>query len=366
MRIAIVGTGYVAPQYARTLIDDGAKLVCYDTDPGRQAAFIAEFGSEQAASLADIAGRDVTVAVNLTPPAAHHAITATLLRAGVPVYSEKPLAATVADALELNAISQEVGVPLACAPDTILGGAQQSLRNAVDGGRIGRPIWIQGQVSWGGHEYWHPRPEFFYRRGGGPLLDLAPYWITAMVNVAGPVAAVSAVSSPVTLTRHWRDQDGIVTDIIPEMATTQALLMRFSSGVIASLLTSYDFPWTAGPALEIAGEEGSLVLREPLFRGCGPVEHRGKSSSEWTPLPALSQTPEWRRGVGVLEFIEAIKRGAQSRLSAEMALHVLRIAEVAESQTEVSSVFVEQGIPRPQPYPGGEELQIPAPGMMPR
>lgn len=354
MRIAIVGTGYVAPQYAHTLIEDGAEIVCYDTDSGRQAAFAAQFGAEQADGLADIASRDVAVAVNLTPPAAHHAVTATLLRAGVPVYSEKPLAVTVADAAELNAVSQATSVPLACAPDTILGAAQQSLRHAVDAGVIGRPIWIQGQASWGGHEHWHPRPEFFYQRGGGPLLDLAPYWITAMVNVAGAATDVTAVSSPVTLTRHWRGADDVIVDIVPEVATTQALLLRFSSGVIASLLTSYDSLWAAGPALEIVGDEGSLLVREPLFRGRGPVEHRGGNSSEWMPLPALSQAAEWRRGVGVLEFIEAIKQGVESRLGVDLALHVLRIAEVAESPQGTGGVFVEQAVTRPRPYPGGE------------
>jgi predicted dehydrogenase len=353
-RIGIVGTGYVAPQYARTLVEAGMGIVCYDIDPARQSVFAAEFGAEQVSSLAGLADRDVTVAVNLTPPAAHRDVTAALLQAGVPVYSEKPLAVTVAEAAELISLSRATGVPLACAPDTILGATQQRLRHAVDEGLIGRPLWMNGQVSWGDHENWHPRPTFFYQRGGGPLLDLGPYWITAMINVAGPVTAVTAVSSPVVSTRSWRRPDDVITEIVPEISTTYALLLRFSDGIIASLLTSFDLPNTVGPALEIVGDEGSLLLREPLFRGRGPVEHRARNSAEWTPLPASGRVADWVRGIGVLEFIDAIGQGGQSRLDAELALHVVEVFETAATGSGASWGATNHAVPRPRPYIGPE------------
>lgn len=352
MRIAVVGTGYVAPQYARTLVAAGAEIVCYDIDQPRQSSFAAEFDAAQAGSLIEITQHDVTLVVNLTPPAAHSEITAALLQAGLPVYSEKPLATTAAEAAELIYISQAAKVPLACAPDTILGSAQQQMRRAVDIGLIGQPLWMQGQVSWGEHEKWHPRPAFFYQRGGGPLLDLGPYWITAMINLAGPVDSVAAVSSPIAPVRRWHRPDDVIVDLVPESPTTYALLLRFASGVVGSLLISFDLPNTMGPALEIVGEEGSLLLRESLFRGCGPVEHRPRDRADWMPLPVANQIPEWVRGVGVLEFIDAISNGTESRLSPDLALHSLKVFESAAAHSEAGITSVNYSVPRPQPFHG--------------
>jgi predicted dehydrogenase len=360
MRVAVVGTGYVSNQYAPTLKSEGARLVCHDVDPGRQHEFAVHWDAEEAADLASLTGLDLAAAVNLTPPMVHAGVTRELLELGIPVYSEKPLAYTLERGRALAYLSATGGVPLACAPDTILGESEQLLRAFVDRGLVGRPLWINAAHTHRGHELWHPRPHFFFRPGAGPIFDVGPWWIAAMVNLVGPVSAVTASGYTPDLERLFRDEDGSVTNIEVNVATSCGLLLEFESGPRASLLLSYDLFLSDAPTLEIIGDEGALMVREPLYRGQGPVLHRARTDQNWSLPPDPPSAQPWRRGIGVLEFVRSIGTGRRSRLDAVFALHALAVMEAAKVSLETGRRMpVSCGLPTGRPDPmldGSDDL----------
>jgi predicted dehydrogenase len=330
MQAAIVGTGHIAESYAHTLMSYGISIpACYDINRGRADAFSRRWSSTAVHDLADIHRHRPDVAVNLTPPMQHAAVSKILLELDIPVYSEKPLAHELDAGRTLVETSDARNVPLLCAPDILLGAVHRRLRRSVDAGLIGRPLFVCGHIAWPGHERWHPRPEFFYKAGGGPLLDLGPYWITAMINVVGPVTAVTAVGSPLTVKRTLTSLDGGRDHLVPEIPTSIALLIEFRSGVIGSLGLSFDWPCTASPPFEIIGEEGSLVCDTPLFEGVGELRYRSTHARDWVPLPGPASLTRWRRGAGVIEMLTDPIRAAPY-LDKKLALHVLEIMQAAQ------------------------------------
>lgn len=353
MRIAVVGTGFVSHQYARTLCAAGAELLCYDLHHRRQQNFAAQWAAEEVHDLATLKECGISVALNLTPPAVHADVSGFLLRAGVPVYSEKPLATTLAIARELAAVSAQTGVPLACAPDTFLGETEQHLRALLDQGVIGRPLWISGFAAHRGHEKWHPRAQFFFQHGAGPVFDLGPYWLSAMVHLLGSVNAVTAIGYTPPLRRTYRQDEGKVIEIVLEVPTSCNLLLEFATGPRASLLLSFDLHFSAAPALEVFGDEGSLMVRDPLYTGQGPVLYRSADTTTWEILsPARPRVP-WRRGIGVLEFVESIRSTGRSRVGPELALHLMEIMEAATTALQTGGRILVRGtVQRPEPYGG--------------
>lgn len=349
-RIAVVGTGYVSDQYAPTLRAAGMGLVCHDVDHGRQQRFAARWDAQEAADLVSLGGLDVAVAVNLTPPMAHVEVTRELLTLGIPVYSEKPLADTLGRGRALAELSLAKGVPLACAPDTVLGQPEQLLRAFVDRGLVGRPLWINAGHTLRGHELWHPRPHFFFLPGAGPLFDLGPYWLAAMVNLIGPVSAVTARGYTPDLERRFRDEHGSVTDVEVDVTTSCGLALEFESGPHASLMLSYDLFASDVPALEVIGDEGALMVRAPLYRAQGPVLYRTRADREWALPPDPPVAQPWRRGIGVLEFVRSIGAGRRSRLDVDFALHVLSVMEAAQGSLGTGRrTPVECGLPAGRP-----------------
>lgn len=350
MRIAIIGVGHIADRYARNLSEAGFTIACcFDTADGRADAFARQWNAKALTRLTDVAGQDVNLALNLTPARQHAPVSLTLLACGVPVYSEKPLAHDVVTAIELVRASDDSGVALACAPDTMLSAPQQQLRRAVDAGVIGRPLLITAQMAWSGHEQWHPRPEQFFQRGGGPLLDIGPYWVTTMVNLVGRVNQVTALQSRLTVARQ-RSVGGRTVRFDAEVPTTAAMLMEFDSGVLASLVLTFDAPVTGGPSLEVVGEDGALMYSRPLFDYTGVVLHRPAGSADWTTLSTPAQTG--RLGLGVQEVLAAHRGGTVSRLDKGLAMHVLEVLEAASvSGATGSTVRIRSSCERPEPMP---------------
>lgn len=325
MRAVVVGTGHIAEKYACTLSMHGIHLAaCYDVRVERARAFARRWGAVVTEGLAELLDHSPHVAVNLTSPLEHARVSETLLMLGIPVYSEKPLAHDLAAGHDLIALSDTRNVPLMCAPDILLGGVQRELRRSIDAGLIGRPLFISGQIAWSGHEKWHPDPEFLYREGGGPLLDLGPYWATSMIHLVGPAVAVTAIGSPLRIERELGSYGLRPGTFIPEVPTSVALLIEFRSGVIGSLSMSFDWPFTAGPALQVVGDEGVLTCDTPLFEGMGVVRHRTVSMSGWEYLTPPPPADAWRTGIGVVEMLKD-PTNATRRLGKRLALHVLDV-----------------------------------------
>jgi predicted dehydrogenase len=348
-RIGVVGTGAVFRFYAHGLrwYGDLPIVRVADLDLGR---------AEEQARKRDIpawgtpedlyADPDVDVVLNITPPAAHFAVTRDALAAGKHVYVEKPLAATADLARENVRQAEAAGRILAAAPDTFLGTAGQTARAAIDQGRIGTPFAATSFVRSSRVETWHPDPAFFFAPGGGPVLDWGPYHVTALVNLLGPVAEVGGATAIPTPRLPVTSPKRTVDAVDVQVPTTATSILRMASGALVTTLYSFDVWDTTLPHMEVYGTEGTLLVPDPNHHDL-PVMIRRREDSPPGPrpsdpvpwhelepvIPPTRDDSEHRfRGHGLSDLADALA-GGPLRCSARLALHVLDALEAMEEAT---------------------------------
>lgn len=374
MRIGVVGCGHVSDQYFEGLGQNGEVLevvACADADQARAMEQANRYG---VARILDpnalISDTGVDLIVNLTPPRVHYSISAAAIENGKHVYSEKPLAIELRDARRLVDLARQADVRLGCAPDTFLGGGLQTARKLLDDGWIGRPLSAVAFVSEPGYEHFHPNVDFFYEPGGGPLLDLGPYYVTALVNMFGPVHRVCGCTRITFPERRIRTGERAGTRIPVQTPTHATGAMEFASGAIATLLASWDIWATTLPYIEVYGSAGSLGLPNPdefgghpRLRVAGAEDVRQPPAPPgalpWTSIP-LRFSADVGRGFGVADMVRAIATGSQHRASGDLALHVLEVLLAIErSSVEKVHIEIESRCERPAPLDlsaGGQEL----------
>ncbi len=193
--VGVLGIGDISDVYISHLksYDIVSVVACAgrDLEKARRKAEAHGLPKAYATAAALIADPDINIVLNLTLPAVHAELTTMALQAGKHVYTEKPLAATYVEGKRILALAKERGLSVCCAPDTFLGGRLQTCRRLIDDGSIGEVTAASAFVVSHGHEWFHPNPEFFYKPGAGPLLDIGPYYVTALVSLLGPARAVS-------------------------------------------------------------------------------------------------------------------------------------------------------------------------------
>jgi predicted dehydrogenase len=295
----------------------------------------------------------IEIVINLTIPATHAEVSLAAIAAGKHVQSEKPLAISRADGQQILAAAAAKGVRLGCAPDTFLGGGLQTCRKLIDDGEIGQPVGATAFMMSGGPESWHPNPIFFYQQGAGPMFDMGPYYLTALIHLLGPVVRVSGASRISFAERVATSQARQGERIPVEVPTYVAGLLNFASGPIASLITTFDVPGGSNlPNIEIYGSEGSLRAPDPNIFG-GPVLLRRAGSKEWQEMP-LSHDSEVMRGIGVADMATAIRAGQPHRTSGELAYHVLDLMHAFEDSSQSGRhIEIESSCQRPAALPLG-------------
>jgi predicted dehydrogenase len=322
-----------------------------DVDPEAAQARATQFGLK--ACSVDQLLRDPTIEiiVNLTIPAAHVEVGLMALAAGKHVHSEKPLALTTSQARTLLEAADKRGQRVGCAPDTFLGGAHQTCRKLIDEGAIGQPVAGTAFFMCPGHERWHPNPAFYYAAGGGPMLDMGPYYITALVNLIGPVARVSGSTSRVRSERLITSEPLKCTRIDVEVATHVAGTMEFASGAVVSIATSFDVPRHRHVPIELYGTEASLIAPDPNYFG-GTIQI-ARAGQEWTDQPIGHAYGDGNyRSIGVADMAHAIRTKRPHRASGELALHVLEVMEAFETSSRLGRhVYIETRPERPQVLP---------------
>jgi predicted dehydrogenase len=342
VRMGIIGCGTISAAYLRTLsrYPDVTVTALADLDGSRSAERAHEFGVPLVLGPDELlASADVDFVVNLTVPLAHAEISAAALEHGKGVYSEKPLATDASEAHALVALARERGLPLGCAPDTFLGRGLQTTLRALGDDAIGRPFAATAHVVGSGPERWHASPAFFYAPGAGPLLDMGPYYVTALVAAFGPVASVVADGVRARAERTVASGPLAGSRVPVEVDTHIATLLRFASGATATLLASFDVAASELPRLEFYGEEGSLAAPDPNTFG-GPVRVRRLGEQAWRELPLLPGHEGQARGVGAIELIRAVAAGRPARASGALAAHVLEVLDAA-TRSAVSGERVE-------------------------
>ncbi len=338
--VGIIGCGNISPTYLQN-------LKRFPTLRGVATADIIHSRAEKAAetygltalSVDDLLARDdVDLVINLTPPLVHAEICQRALAAGKHVHTEKPLATDRAAGLRTLALANERGLRVGAAPDTFLGAGAQTCRSLIDSGAIGEPLTAVAFMLGSGPEPWHPDPEFFYKPGGGPLLDMGPYYITALVNLLGPVARVSAGARASYPERVVGSGEKKGQRIVVETPTHIVGALEFKSGALATLITSFDVHHHRLPNIEIYGSQGSLVVPDPNTFG-GDVLLRAANDEQWRTMPLTHGYAENSRGLGAADMAAGIQTGRSHRASGALAGHVLDVMisllEAAQTGTRV-------------------------------
>ncbi|MEV7097776.1 Gfo/Idh/MocA family oxidoreductase [Amycolatopsis sp. NPDC051045] len=351
--VGIIGAGVISGTYLENLTSfpDVRVLRIADLDTGRAAARAAEYGVPRSGTVAELlADPEVEIVVNLTVPAAHVDIGLAALDAGKHVWAEKPLALDRQAGRKLLDRAREKNLRVASAPDTVLGAALQTARRAVDAGRIGRPLTALALFQVPGPERWHPAPEFYFQAGGGPLLDMGPYYLTALVHLLGPVRRVTGAGGRGRDTRVVGSGPRAGTVFPVTVPTTITALVEFESAS-AQLVMSFDSALVRAGLVELTGTLGTAVLPDPN-RFDEPTRLHLLGHDE--PEELAPQGHAASRGTGTLELARAIRAGVPERASGELAFHVLdAMLAIEESMAGGHSVEVDGTVDVPPVLPAG-------------
>lgn len=333
--IGIIGCGAIFPAYVEGIrqfpfLD--LKAIA-DIDTTRAGERAKEFTIPKAMTVDELLqDPDIEIVVNLTVPQSHAPVNIAALKAGKHAYCEKPLGMTRDEVVESVAVAEAQGLRIGSAPDTFLGSGIQTARKAIDEGMIGTPIAATALWLSHGHESWHPSPTFYYQKGGGPVFDMAPYYLTTLVNLLGPAKRVSGSTAITFPTRTITSEplNGTVIDV--EISTHAAGTVDFENGAIATVMMSFDVWANNLPKIEIHGTKGSLSVPDPNTF-CGEVKFKGPDSEDWTVVESTHRD-DVGRGIGVADLAKAIRSGREHRANGNVAAHIVDIMQAFDESSE--------------------------------
>lgn len=346
--VGFIGTGMISDTYLEhlTAFPDVRVVILGDLDVDRAKAQAEKWGVAEWGTADDVlAHPDVELVVNLTIPAVHAQVASQVLAAGKHVWTEKPISVDRASGLALLEQADAAGLLVGIAPDTVLGPGVQSARRAIARGDIGQPLTAQTVMQYAGPDIFHPNPEFLFAKGGGPLFDMGPYYLTTLVQVFGSVASVSAAGSRGRATRTIQQGDRVGTEFAVEVPTHVSAIARFVDGGASQSVFSFESPLAKMGVVEITGTEGTLVIPDPnMFTGEVRITRAA-------PIERMQQDPEWEivptegvlagRGTGVLDLARAIRSGGTPLASGALGYHVLdTLVSIDESVVSGQTVDV--------------------------
>ena len=329
-KIGIIGCGNISSAYFKACkrFVNMQVVACADLDLARAKAQASEYGIARATTVEQfLSDPEIELAVNLTIPKAHAEIDCKILEAGKHVFSEKPLALTRAEGQNIVALARAKNLRVGCAPDTVLGAGVQTCRKLIDDGAIGTPVAATAFMMTGGPEHWHPSPEFVYEAGGGPMFDMGPYYLHALITLLGPVKRVTGSARISYPERTITSKPKFGQKMLVAIPTHISSVLDFASGVVCNLVTSFDIKGKHNaPQLEIYGSEGSLQVPDPNNTG-GPVRLIKAGETAWQEIAHTHLYKEGSRGLGVSDMVQAIHSGRKHRANEEIALHALDIMQ---------------------------------------
>jgi len=357
VKLGIIGCGNISRAYLETAsgLDNIEVTACSDIDMQRARKKAEQFRGVRACSVEELlADEEIAVVVNLTIPAAHFEVAMEALKAGKNVYNEKPLAANRREGRKLLEVAREKGLLVGTAPDTFLGDGIQTCRKLMDDGAIGEPVAAAAFMLCHGHESWHPDPVFYYAPGGGPMFDMGPYYLTALVNLIGPVKSVAS-SAKITFPERTIGSGPKRGEKIKVKTPTHiAGIMNFENGAIGTIVTSYDVWGSEVPFIEIYGTEGTLSTPDPNTFG-GDVRILRAGKKKWERVPLLHGFSQQGRSIGVSDMAETLLSGGGNRASGELAYHVLDVmCSFLDASCEGHVIEVKSTCKRPDALPLNE------------
>ncbi len=355
-KVGIVGCGVISRHYAENAeaFDSFEIVACADLDAAQAEELSKATGIPTLPVAELLADPAIDIVLNLTPPAVHAAVIRDALEAGKHVYTEKPIATELAAAEELVAEAERRGLRIGCAPDIFLGAPYQAARALIDEGAIGEPLSVSAAMLVGGQETWHPNPDIFFADGAGPLLDMGPYYLTAIVALLGPIRRVAGFASTRTLERTIEIGPRAGAHFTASTPTHTSAVMELESGVTANLVASFEAGGQYICDLEIHGTKGVLVLPDPNSFD-GPVRVR-VGHGDWQEAPYTPGAGRDARGIGLNDLVESIGRGTPHRAAAALGLHVVEVARAILRSAEQGTAVAIDSRPQ-QPEPLSESTQ---------
>ena len=354
MKIGVIGCGNISGIYLRNrLIFPWVEITkCADLRP-EAAASAAEQHGIQAVSVDELLNDpEIELVLNLTIPKAHKEIDLRALEAGKHVYSEKPFALNREDGLEVLALAAKKGLRTGCAPDTFLGAGHQQCRQLIDSGKVGKIMGGTAFMICSGHESWHPSPAFYYEKGGGPLFDMGPYYITALVNMLGPVKRVMAINGRSTDLRIGVGRNEGKTFPV-EVDTHITALLEFVNGAAISLVMSFDTWWATEQLcnmIELWGPKASLRTPDPNTFGGAAKLSSFASNCGMIEQENPFQYQENSRIIGLADMAQGILNNRPHRCCGELAYHVLDVmCSIIEAGEKGLPVTLASTCERPAP-----------------
>ncbi len=358
VKIGFIGCGNISSQYLQAAkqfpILDVAALS--DLDVSRAQAQADKFGVPKACRVDDLLADDsMEIVVNLTIPAVHAKVSLQAIAAGKHVYTEKPLAVNTDEGKAVLDAAKAQGVRVANAPDTFLGTSHQACRALIESGAIGKPVAATAFMLCPGHESWHPDPDFYYQPGGGPMFDMGPYYLTALINMLGPITRVSGEAgiqiNPRTITSKAKHGQQITVNTPDHVAGN----LRFADGCLATIVTSFATRFSVHDGnnpITIHGTTGTLKVPDPNNFD-GPVFLRTLDDEDFREVEIKHTHPNGR-SLGIADLATALRSGRDHRANERLAYGVLEAMQgLLDSSAQGRYVTLESNFTKPAMLPEG-------------
>ena len=334
VRVGLIGCGAISNAYLS--ISRRFPILnfvaCADIVPEASQRTAEKFGLAAITPEELLRRDDIEVVLNLTVPASHGEVNLAALENSKHAFCEKPFGLDVDEGALVLQRARELNLRVGCAPDTFLGAGHQTVRHLIDQGAVGKPLSGTAFMMGHGHESWHPTPEFYYKRGGGPLYDMGPYYITALVNALGPVKRVAAITKRGFAQRTITSQPkhGQVIDV--EVDTHSSGMLEFHTGAVVTVVMSFDVWRHSNQFIEIHGEDKSMTCPDP--NGFGGTVALNGADRTWEDQPLSHANLENRRSIGLADMCVGIRSGRPHRASGDLAFHVLEVMDAFGKSSE--------------------------------
>lgn len=342
-KVGVIGCGAIADQYignAQNIYSDYYEIVAVaDINVEKARARAEEYGIARYGTP-DIIYNDDTIdlVINITVPNAHEEVTVKALESGKHVYTEKPLATSREGMKHIMDVAKKCGKRVGCAPDSFMSAPAQTAKKALEDDWIGAPVGVNAICAMRGNEYWRPDADFFYHKGAGPMMDMAPYYLNFLVSTLGGIDGVMNMAKITWDERTIKVPPRRGEKIQVEVPTYVSTALQFKNGVIGTFVNSFDIWATKQPFIEIYGEKGTMVIPDPNHY-FGDVLVKRFRDEEWRVLPSFVEYKDYGRGIGIVDMIRSIDAGVPHKASLEMAYHVtdviIAMDEAAQERREI-------------------------------
>ncbi len=342
LKVGLIGCGHIAETYFRSqkYFNNIEIISCADINAEAAKKCAQEYNIDAKEVDDLLADNKIDIVLNLTTPQAHYEIIKKTLLAGKHSYCEKPLSTNYENGAELLQLANDNNLYIGNAPDTFLGGGAQLARQLIDKNEIGDVKLGAINFAFPGVQSFHPEPKSWFKKGGGPVIDMGPYYFTALVNLLGSAKCVRATATKVYDYRTIETGPKKGDKFEVEIPTSIIGSIEFNNSAVIQVFLSFDVINHQRNHIELYGTKGSMIVPDPNMFG-GSVFSSCTERGEWKEHSSSdmligktnifnkslrsNEEPEVAnyRGVGLSEMINAIENNRTNRCNGELSLHVL-------------------------------------------